>query len=142
VAPVREVRVVAALIANGAEPARYLVQQRLPGKARGLLWEFPGGKVEPGESDAEALVRECREELAVELSVGGLCHETRHAYADLVVTLALYGARIHGGTEPQPLECHALRFATPEEMAQLPFCEADLPLLEDLRAGRLRIQLP
>jgi len=141
VAGPREVRVVAALIADGGEPARYLVQQRLPGKARGLLWEFPGGKVEAGESDAEALVRECREELAVELRVGGLCHETRHAYADLVVTLALYGARIHAG-EPQPLECHALRFATPTEMVALPFCEADVPLLEDLRAGRLRIQLP
>ena len=137
----REVRVVAALIADCGVPTRYLVQQRLPGKARGLLWEFPGGKVEDGESDAEALVRECREELAVELRVGGVCHETRHAYADLVVTLALYGARVASG-EPQPLECHALRFATPEEMAGLPFCEADLPLLEDLRAGRLRTQLP
>jgi len=141
VAGPREVRVVAALIADGGEPMRYLVQQRPPHKARGLLWEFPGGKVEAGESDAEALVRECREELAVELRVGGLCHVTRHAYADLVVTLALYGARIQSG-EPQPLECHALRFATPEEMADLPFCEADVPLLRDLRAGRLRIPLP
>lgn len=138
---VREIRVVAALIAAGGEPLRFLVQQRPPDKARGLLWEFPGGKVEPGESDEAALAREAREELDVGISVGGLCHETTHAYTDLVVTLALYAARILEGT-PKPLACHALRFATPDEMADLPFCEADIPLLADLRAGRLPIRLP
>lgn len=138
---VREIRVVAALIPGDGSPRRFLVQQRPPDKSRALLWEFPGGKVEPGETDEAALVREAREELDVVISVGGLCHETTHAYADLVVTLVLYAARILRGT-PQPLACHALRFATPEEMSALPFCEADLPLLEDLRAGRLPIRLP
>ena len=73
----REVRVVAALIETA--PGRYLVQQRLPGRSRALLWEFPGGKVEPGESDAQALVREAREELGVRLEVGEECFAVRHA---------------------------------------------------------------
>jgi 8-oxo-dGTP diphosphatase len=141
VSVVREIRVVAALIADDGSPPRFLVQQRPPDKSRALLWEFPGGKVEPGETDAAALAREAREELDVGIAVGGLCHETTHAYPDLVVTLALYAARILEGM-PKPLACHALRFATPDEMSALPFCEADLPLLDDLRAGRLSIRLP
>ena len=64
------VRVVAALIENSAGPGSYLVQQRLSNKSRANLWEFPGGKVEPGETDEQALARECKEELDVELTVG------------------------------------------------------------------------
>ncbi|MFL5318422.1 MAG: (deoxy)nucleoside triphosphate pyrophosphohydrolase [Myxococcaceae bacterium] len=132
----KQVRVVAALIPDPENPSRFLVQQRLPGKSRPLLWEFPGGKVEAGETDEQALVRECREELAVELKVGALRWETVHGYPDLVVALALYSADLVSGT-PQPLSCHALRYATPKEMQALPFCEADLPLLDELvRAGR------
>ena len=133
----REVRVVAALIETA--PGRYLVQQRLPGKSRALLWEFPGGKVEPGESDAGALVREAREELGVVLEVGEERFSVRHAYEDLTVDLHLYTARIVEGT-PAPLGAHALRSATPEEMLSMPFCEADLPLLRALASdgqGRL-----
>jgi 8-oxo-dGTP diphosphatase len=128
----REIRVVAALIETG--PGRFLVQQRLPGKSRGLLWEFPGGKVEPGETDAEALVREAREELGVVLEVGEERFQVRHAYEDLTVELHLYTARIRQGT-PAPLGAHALRAATPEEMLAMPFCEADLPLLRSLASG-------
>ena len=134
----REVRVVAALIETA--PGRYLVQQRLPGKSRALLWEFPGGKVEPGESDAQALVREAREELGVRLEVGEERFAVRHAYQDLTVDLHLYDARIVQGT-PAPLGAHALRGATPQEMLEMPFCEADLPLLQELASegqGRLR----
>jgi len=134
----REVRVVAALIETA--PGRYLVQQRLPGKGRALLWEFPGGKVEPGETDAEALLREAHEELGVRLEVGGERFSVRHAYQDLTVDLHLYAARIVEGT-PAPLGAHALRGATPEEMLAMPFCEADLPLLRELASevrGRLR----
>ena len=123
------IRVVAALIETA--PGRYLVQQRLPGKRRELLWEFPGGKVEPGESDAEALVREGREELGVELEVGALRFQTRHAYADLTVDLRLHAAGVRSGT-PLPLGAHALRSVSPAEMLELPFCEADLPLLRAL----------
>ncbi|HTS81241.1 MAG TPA: (deoxy)nucleoside triphosphate pyrophosphohydrolase [Myxococcaceae bacterium] len=133
----REVRVVAALIETA--PGRFLVQQRLPGKSRGLLWEFPGGKVEPGETDAEALVREAREELGVVLEVGSERFQARHAYEDLTVDLHLYAARIREGT-PAPLGAHALRAASAEEMLAMPFCEADLPLLRRLASeprGRL-----
>lgn len=134
----RVVRVVAALIE--AEPGRYLVQQRLPGKSRPLLWEFPGGKVEPGESDAEALVREGREELGVELEVGALRFQTRHAYADLTVDLRLHDARVRSGT-PRALGAQALRAITPGEMLELPFCEADLPLLRALVSESARTPL-
>lgn len=127
----RRVRVVAALIADPADPKRYLVQQRPPDKSRALLWEFPGGKVEPGESDAQALSRECEEELAVSLAVDEKVWETEHTYPDLTVALVLYRARILEG-EPKPLGAHALRFATPQQMQALPFCEADLPLIEAL----------
>jgi 8-oxo-dGTP diphosphatase len=128
---VKRVRVVAALIPASDGGTRYLVQQRLPGKSRPLLWEFPGGKVEQGETDEAALSRECREELAVELEVGRRRWATVHASPDLEVELVLYEARIVSGT-PAPLGAHALEWATPERMRSLPFCEADLPLLEAL----------
>jgi 8-oxo-dGTP diphosphatase len=128
---VKHVRVVAALIADPKDASRFLVQQRLPGKSRANLWEFPGGKVEPGETDSAALVRECKEELDVELKVGARLWGTTHAYEDLTVTLELLEARIESGS-PKPLGAQALRFCTPAEMRALPFCEADLPLLEEL----------
>src|SRR3954463_11886168 len=93
----RRVLVVAALIESGERPGAFLVQQRLPGKSRALLWEFPGGKVEPGETEAQALEREGREELAVALAAGGRLWSCVHEYADLVVELVLYAARIRAG---------------------------------------------
>lgn len=132
----KTIRVVAALIADQSRPRRYLVQQRLPGKSRALLWEFPGGKVEPGESDGRALARECREELGVTLEVGDALWETSHAYSDLVVNLAVYRAAIREG-EPRPLHAHALRWVSGEQMREMPFCEADLPLVESLARGEL-----
>ncbi len=122
-------RVVAALIRGQADASRYLVQQRLPNKSRANLWEFPGGKVERGESDAQALVRECREELEVVIETGRKLWSTTHAYADFTVELHLYLATIVSG-EPRCLDAQALRFCTPGEMQALPFCEADLPLLK------------
>ncbi len=133
----RRVRVVAALISDPTDPERFLVQQRLPGGSRALLWEFPGGKVEQGETDSAALVRECQEELEVQLEVGRQLWSTVHEYPDLVVELVLFAARIERGT-PQPLGAAQLRFLTPEQMRQLPFCEADLPLLEAMASGELR----
>jgi len=127
------VRVVAALIPH-PKGDRFLIQQRPPGLRRGLLWEFPGGKVESGESDAQALVRECREELGVELSVGKCRWVGRHRYEDVEVELVLYEAEILRGT-PAPLGAHALRFASLEEMRGLAFCEADLPLLDALASA-------
>jgi 8-oxo-dGTP diphosphatase len=119
------VRVVAALLRRGGA---VLVQQRHPGGPRGLLWEFPGGKVEPGETDAAALARECREELAIEIEVGPLAAHTVHAYADLEVELALYECRLVAG-EPRPQGAHALRYQPADALRELPFCEADVPLL-------------
>ena len=125
----RAVRVVAALIETA--PGHFLVQQRLPGKSRALLWEFPGGKVEAGETDAEALIREAEEELGVVLEVAEERFSVRHAYPDLTVDLHLYAARIVEGT-PAPLGAHALRTATAADLLRIPFCEADLPLLRAL----------
>jgi 8-oxo-dGTP diphosphatase len=134
----RRVLVVAALIESSERPGAYLVQQRLPGKSRALLWEFPGGKVEPGESEPQALWRECLEELGVRLEVGRRLWSCVHEYADLVVELVLYAARIREGEgAPRALGAHALAWSTPAQMRALPFCEADLPLLEELAAGRL-----
>ncbi|HYR56689.1 MAG TPA: (deoxy)nucleoside triphosphate pyrophosphohydrolase [Myxococcaceae bacterium] len=127
----RRVRVVAALIASPVGSDRFLVQQRLPGARRGLLWEFPGGKVEQGESDEQALVRECREELGVELSVGQRRWTGSHRYEDLQVELAVYEAKIVSGS-PSPLHARELRALSAHEMKSLPFCEADLPLLDAL----------
>lgn len=126
-----KVRVVAALISSPADPTRFLVQQRLPNKSRANLWEFPGGKVEAGETDEVALARECQEELEVELKVGKRLWGTIHEYPDLTVELQLYAAEIRTGN-PRPLGAQALRFCTAGEMKALPFCEADLPLLEEL----------
>jgi len=133
----RRVRVVAALIPKADQPDSFLVQQRLPGGSRALLWEFPGGKVESGESDEAALARECHEELAVELAVGNQLWSCVHEYPDLVVELVLYGAAIRSG-EPKPLGAQQLRFCTPAEMKALPFCEADVPLLDVLVSGELK----
>ncbi|MBK7863398.1 MAG: (deoxy)nucleoside triphosphate pyrophosphohydrolase [Archangiaceae bacterium] len=129
-------RVVAALIESPTDPTRFLVQQRLPGKARANKWEFPGGKVEAGEADEHALARECREELDVELTVGKRLWGTTHAYEDLVVVLELFAARIARG-QPRPLGAQALRFCSFEEMRGLPFCEADLPLIDGLAKGQI-----
>ncbi len=133
------VRVVAALIPSPTDSSRFLVQQRPPHKSRGNLWEFPGGKVEPGESDEVALVRECQEELAVELRVGRRVWNTQHSYSDLCVHLELFAAEISKG-DPQPLGAQALRFCTPLEMRALPFCEADIPLLDALIAGTVPVR--
>lgn len=121
--------VVAALIWQGE---RFLACQRPPHKARGLLWEFVGGKVEPGETREQALIRECREELDVTVRVGGIFMELVHEYPDLTVHLTLFHAGIAEGT-PRLLEHQALHWLTVEEMDQYPFCPADQAILARLR---------
>ncbi|MCI0572230.1 MAG: (deoxy)nucleoside triphosphate pyrophosphohydrolase [Myxococcaceae bacterium] len=135
---VRRVRVVAALIPHPEGGDRFLCQQRLPGGSRGLLWEFPGGKVEEGETEPAALARECSEELGVDLQVSRKLWEGRHVYPDLEVELVLYAARIHTGT-PEPLGAHALAYLTFAQMQRLAFCEADVPLLEGLAKGEVPV---
>lgn len=121
--------VVAALIWRGE---RFLACQRPAHKARGLLWEFVGGKVEPGERREEALIRECREELGVTVEVGEMFMEVDHVYPDLTVHLTLFHASIPKG-EPQKLEHNDLRWLTVEEIDQYEFCPADIEILERLK---------
>ena len=113
--------VVAALIWEGDT---FMICQRPAHKARGLLWEFAGGKVEPGETKEQALVRECREELAVTLQVGEVFMELTHQYPDLTVRLTLFCASIQEGT-PNMLEHNDIRWITVGVIDQYPFCPAD-----------------
>ena len=129
--------VVAALIWDGD---RFLACQRPAHKARGLLWEFVGGKVEPGETRRQALIRECREELDVLVSVGDVFMEVDHVYPDLTVHLTLFHASIAEGT-PQKLEHNDIRWITVEEIDQFPFCPADEEILKELkRRGKKNVQ--
>ncbi|MBQ8647707.1 MAG: (deoxy)nucleoside triphosphate pyrophosphohydrolase [Oscillospiraceae bacterium] len=121
--------VVAALIWRGG---RFLACQRPAHKARGLLWEFVGGKVEPGETLPQALVRECREELDVTVEVGEVFMEVEHEYPDLTVRLTLFCAALPEG-EPKALEHNELRWITVEEIDTLPFCPADEVILTELK---------
>ena len=133
--------VVAALIWEGD---RFLACQRPAHKDRGLLWEFAGGKVEAGETKAQALVRECREELGIVVDVGDMFMEVTHSYPDLTIRLTLFHASIAEGV-PRPLEHRDLRWVTVREMDALPFCPADAVILERLRgydrAGAIREEL-
>jgi 8-oxo-dGTP diphosphatase len=134
-APPKRIRVVAALIAD-ASGERYLVQQRPVGKSRPMLWEFPGGKVEAAEGDVTALIRECQEELGVELIVGRYLWKNEHAYTDVTVELVLYSAQILHGT-PEAKLAQQVQYMSPAEMKAVSFCEADLPFLEALAQGRV-----
>lgn len=121
--------VVAALIWEGD---RFMICQRPEHKARGLLWEFVGGKVEPGESKEAALIRECREELAVDVAPGGIFMDVVHEYPDLTVHLTLFHASISAGV-PQKLEHNDIRWITVAEIPQYAFCPADVEILARLR---------
>ena len=121
--------VVAALIWRGE---RFLACQRPAHKARGLLWEFVGGKVEPGETLADALVRECREELAVTVVPRDIFMEVTHVYPDLTVHLTLFNADLPEG-EPKALEHNDVRWITVNEIDGLQFCPADEEILERLK---------
>ena len=111
---------------------RFLICQRPAHKARGLLWEFVGGKAEPGESLEQALVRECREELAVTVSAGPVFMDVVHAYPDLTVHLTLFHAAISDGT-PQLLEHNDIRWITVDEIDAYAFCPADEEILRRLK---------
>ncbi len=125
------VEVVAALIWNNG---RFLICQRPPQKARGLLWEFVGGKVEKGETKEQALIRECKEELGITLSVGEIFMEVDHRYPDIHIHLTLFHASISSGT-PQLIEHTAMRWITPKEIPQYSFCPADKEILSRLMEG-------
>ncbi len=123
------VEVVAALIRDGK---KFMICQRPAHKARGLLWEFAGGKVEKGETDEQALIRECREELDVELKVNDLFIDLVHEYPDITVHLSLYNAEIAAG-EPKMLEHNDIKWITPDNIAQYDFCPADKEILVKIK---------
>ena len=114
------------------EGDRFLACQRPAHKARGLLWEFVGGKVEPGERKEEALIRECREELDITIAPRDVFMEVIHEYPDLTVRLTLFNATIAQGT-PKLLEHNDLRWITVQEIDSLEFCPADEEILKKLK---------
>lgn len=121
--------VVAALIRDGE---RFLICQRPEWKARGMLWEYVGGKVEPGESREEALVRECREELGVIIDVRDIFTEVTHVYPDITIHLTVFNAEIASGT-PKKFEHNDIRWITADQLEGYPFCPADQPITDKLR---------
>lgn len=118
--------VVAALV---WDDNKFMICQRPAHKKRGLLWEFVGGKVEAGESKDAALIRECREELDVEIEVKDIFMDVVHNYPDLLVHLTLFNATIKEGT-PKLLEHNDIKWITPEEIGDFEFCPADEEILE------------
>ncbi|MBE7062672.1 MAG: (deoxy)nucleoside triphosphate pyrophosphohydrolase [Clostridia bacterium] len=123
------VEVVAALI---WDKDKFMICQRPASKARALLWEFVGGKAESGETKEQALVRECREELAVTVSVGEVFMDVVHAYPDITVHLTLFNATIAEGV-PQKLEHNDIQWITASEIDNFDFCPADTEILERLK---------
>lgn len=111
---------------------KFLICQRPAGKARALLWEFAGGKVEPGENHAKALQREFMEELAVEIEVGDLFYSHSHEYEDITVNLYIYHAKIASGTI-QKLEHKDIKWISSKEIDKYTFCPADKEVLEILK---------
>lgn len=120
------IEVVAALI---WKEDKFLICQRPNDKARALLWEFVGGKVERGESKEEALIRECQEELDVTLNVGEEFMSVTHEYPDVTVHLTLFNATIASGI-PKKLEHNDIKWITREEISNYDFCPADVEILE------------
>ncbi len=121
--------VVAALI---WDQNKFLICQRPAHKARGLLWEFVGGKVEPGETRKEALIRECQEELAITVAVGDVFLEVTHSYPDCTIHLTVFSSTIRQGI-PRKLEHRDIRWIAAEEIERYPFCPADEAILAKLR---------
>ena len=123
------VEVVAALI---WDEDHFMICQRPAHKARALLWEFVGGKVEVGETKEQALIRECQEELAITLSVGDAFIDVVHEYPDITVHLTLFNATIAEGV-PQKLEHNDIQWITVSEIDQYDFCPADTEILRQLK---------
>jgi len=126
----RTLHVAAALI---WQKDRFLICRRPPEKSRGLDWEFVGGKLEPGETGEEALIRECREELDVTVKPGEVFMRLTHEYPDVFVELTLYNAVITEGA-PKMLEHVGMCWITPEEIDSFKFCPADAVILEKLKS--------
>lgn len=120
--------VVAALI---VKDHRFLICQRPAHKARGLLWEFVGGKVEPGETLPQALIRECLEELGIRVTPQEIFMQLVHTYPDITVRLTLFWAQTQD--IPQRLEHNDLRWIGVDEIDHFSFCPADRDILAKLK---------
>ena len=123
------VEVVAALI---WDEGKFLICQRPVHKARPLLWEFVGGKVEPGETKEQALIRECNEELAITVSVRDIFMDVVHEYPDIAVHLTLFNATIAEGF-PQKLEHNDIKWIEPKDIPNYDFCPADEEILKTIK---------
>jgi 8-oxo-dGTP diphosphatase len=121
---------VAAALFNGA--GEVLIAQRPAGKALSGRWEFPGGKVDAGEDERSALVRELREELGIEVLSAHPFMRLTHAYAEREVQLSLWIVERFAG-EPRPLDAQALKWVSPAALASEDILEADQPFIEALR---------
>lgn len=126
----RVIDVVGAVIAN--ERGEILCAQRSPQMSQPGLWEFPGGKIEPGESPTESLQREIREELGCEIAVGGMLADTTHHYPNATIRLRTYHARLVAGA-PTPREHAELRWLPPAALGALTWAPADIPAVERLQ---------
>ncbi len=123
------VQVVAAVVRRGDA---ILVTRRLDGPAGRGKWEFPGGKVEPGEHEEAALRREIAEELGCEIALGRLLLRHAHRYPELDVDLAFYAARFPPGAEPRPVGVAEIAWAEPGELPRYDFLDADRAVLGDI----------
>ena len=123
----RIVEVVGAIIKDGD---RYLVGQRAANKAQGGLWEFMGGKIEPGETPEQALARECWEELALEIENERIIDSVVHEYPEKTIRLTLIECTPKSGSVPKALEHQQIRWVTVEEMDALDFAPADKDLIQ------------
>lgn len=117
----RKIRVVGAMI---EQDGRYLITQRPPRATLPLLWEFPGGRVEPGETDEIALARELREEMGIGVEVGERSIHVEHSYEDYDIDFCVYRCRLTQGPV-QNLRVHAHRWVLPEELDDYEFPPAD-----------------
>jgi 8-oxo-dGTP diphosphatase len=131
------IRVVAAVVRRADA---ILVTRRLDRPGRPGQWEFPGGKVEPGEGDAEALARELREELGCEVAVGPILLRHFHRYPDLEVDLAFHACVLAAGVEPAPLGVAEIAWAKIGTLASYDFLEADRAVLGEIE--RLAVASP
>ncbi len=125
--------VVAALIWRGD---KFMICQRPADKARGLMWEFVGGKAEKGETLPQALIRECREELDVEIKVNDVFTEVLHHYPDIDIKLTLFNAEISAG-EPKMIEHNDIKWISVGEIESFDFCPADEEILKLLKSRYL-----
>lgn len=124
----KRIEVVAAII---EKDGKILICRRAENKTRALKWEFPGGKIEPGETPEQAVRRECREELDVDLCVKGEFMRVLHSYPDIEIQLTVFRTAIIG-RDPRCIEHKEIRFVYPSELADFELCPADITVAEKI----------